>query len=373
MAPDVSLSATPHRRVFAHFPWHLLLVVLGIAAIGIYNLASASRTAHAPVWVAQAWWMGAGFLLLFATTLVDHRAFHQLAWVFYAVVVVLLVLVLVDGRKVMGARRWLTYGPVNFQPSELAKIAVGLAMASWLSSDSERRKDGYGLGALVIPFAITLLPAALVQRQPDLGTALIVASVGFTQILFAKVRWKALATLAGVAVVTVVLVYPHLKPYQKKRVETFLNPAADVLGAGYHATQSKIAVGSGQGLGKGWGQGTQTNFSFLPEKHTDFIFSVWAEEHGFVGCLLLLSLYFVLLASCIDICGNARDRFGHFLAVGLTGMLFWQVLINISMVTGLMPVVGVTLPLLSYGGSSVIVIFGSLGLLANVGMRRFVN
>ncbi|HTN50894.1 MAG TPA: rod shape-determining protein RodA [Anaeromyxobacter sp.] len=373
MAPDVSLSAAPHRRAFAHFPWHVAFLVLAISSIGIWNLASASRSAHAPVWISQLWWMGAGTALALAVTLVDHRAFHRLAWVFYGAVVLLLLLVLVKGRYVMGARRWITVGPVNFQPSELAKLAVALALASFFSADAEKRKDGYGLFGIVLPLGITALPAILILRQPDLGTALIVLAIGFTQLLFARVRWKTLALLLGVAVGGAVLVYPHLKPYQKKRVETFINPEADAKGAGYHATQSMIAIGSGQGLGKGWGQGTQTYLSFLPEQHTDFIFSVWAEEHGFVGCLLLVALYFMLVASAVDVAGNARDLFGHFLAVGLTGMLFWHVVINIGMVIGLLPVVGVTLPLMSYGGSSVIVIFTAIGLLANVGMRRFVN
>ncbi len=370
---DVALSAMAHRKPFAHFPWHLGAVVLAICAIGIWNLASASRTAHAPVWISQTAWMGVGVLVALTVTLVDHRAFQRMSWVFYALVILLLFAVMVKGRYVMGARRWLTLGPINFQPSELAKLSVALALASWFQADAERRKDGYGLFGLAIPIAITLFPAVLILKQPDLGTALIVLAVGGTQILFAKVRWKTLALLAGVGLGAAVLVYPHLKPYQKKRVETFLNPKADALGAGYHATQSMIAVGSGQGLGKGWGQGTQTNLSFLPEQHTDFIFSVWAEEHGFLGCLLLLGLYFALVTSAVDIAGNARDRFGNFLAVGITGMLFWHVAINIGMVIGLLPVVGVTLPLMSYGGSSVIVIFTGIGLLANVGMRRFVN
>jgi len=191
--------------------------------------------------------------------------------------------------------------------------------------------------------------------------------------LFAKVRWQALVSVAVVLAVGAVFAYPHLKPYQKKRVETFLDPEGDVLGAGYHATQSMIAVGSGQGLGKGWGQGTQTLLSFLPEQHTDFIFSVWAEEHGFVGCLLLLSLYYALVIAAVGIAGNARDRFGHFLAVGVAAMLFWHAFINMGMVTGIMPVVGVTLPLLSYGGSSVLAVMTGIGLLNNVAMRRFVN
>jgi rod shape determining protein RodA len=317
--------------------------------------------------------MGVGLLVALSVTLLDTRNFQRLAWVFYVTVLVLLVLVLVKGRWIMGARRWLQLGPVNFQPSELAKIAVALALASWFHQDAEKRKDGYGLLGLVVPLAITLVPAVLVLKQPDLGTALIVASVGFTMILFARVRWKTLAVLAAVGIGGALLAYPHLKPYQKKRVEMFFNPEGDTLGAGYHAMQSRIAVGSGQGLGKGWGQGTQTYLSFLPEQHTDFIFSVWAEERGFLGCLLLLALYFVLVASAIDIAGNARDRFGHFVAAGITGMLFWHVVINIGMVIGLLPVVGVTLPLMSYGGSSVVAIYTGLGLLANVGMRRFVN
>ncbi len=373
MAPDVSLAAMPRRRPFAHFPWHLALVVLGICLLGIWNLASASRSAHAPVWINQTAWMGAGVVVAAAVALVDPRAFQRLSWVFYAIVLVLLVAVMFKGRRVMGAQRWLALGPINIQPSELAKLSVTLALASFLQADSQRRKDGYGLFGLFVPLGIVLLPAVLVLRQPDLGTALVILAVGGTQILFAKVRWRTLAVLAGVGIGGAVLVYPHLKPYQKKRIETFVNPQADALGAGYHAMQSMIAVGSGQGLGKGWGQGTQTNLSFLPEQHTDFIFSVWAEEHGLLGCALLLGLYFALVTAAIDISGGARDRFGNFLAVGITAMLFWQVAINIGMVIGLLPVVGVTLPLMSYGGSSVIVIFTGIGLLANVGMRRFVN
>jgi rod shape determining protein RodA len=370
---DVSLAAMPHRRPFAHFPWHLAAIVLAICAIGIWNLSSASRSAHAPVWIQQTAFMGGGALLALAVTLVDTRTFQRLAWVLYGVVILLLLFVLVKGRYVMGARRWIGLGPLNLQPSELAKLAVACALATWFHADAEKRKGGYGLLGLAVPLGITLLPAVLTLKQPDLGTALIICAVGFTQILFAGVRWKTLALLAVVAVGGATFAYPHLKPYQKKRVETFLNPQGDARGAGYHAAQSMIAVGSGQGLGKGWGQGTQSYLSFLPEQHTDFIFSVWAEEHGFVGCLLLLALYFALVTSAIDVAGSARDRFGSFLAVGVAGMLFWHAVINIGMVIGLLPVVGVTLALMSYGGSSVLTMFLGIGLLANVGMRRFVN
>ena len=342
MALDLSLpraGLASQRRAFAHYPWHVAFLVLGIASLGVWNLASASRSAHAPVWISQLSWMGAGAAVALAIGLVDYRRFMRGAYVFYALVLLLLVATALKGRVVMGARRWLAIGPLNLQPSELAKIAVTMALARWFHMDASKRKDGYGLLGLAIPAAITLVPALLILKQPDLGTALIVVAVGATMILFAKVRWQALVTV----------------------------------GAGYHATQSMIAVGSGQGLGKGWGQGTQTLLSFLPEQHTDFIFSVWAEEHGFVGCLLLLALYYALVVSALGIAGNARDRFGHFLAIGVTAMLFWHAFINMGMVIGVLPVVGVTLPLMSYGGSSVVAIFAALGMLANISMRRFVN
>jgi rod shape determining protein RodA len=377
LTPEISAPGSrfggPPQKVFARYPWHVLLVVAGICALGVWNLASASRSAHAPVWISQLTWMGIGFGVMLMLAFFDYRSFMRLAWPFYVFVLLLLLFVMLKGKTIMGARRWIDIGPVNFQPSEFAKLAVALALARWFHHDSEKRKDGYGITSLVVPIVITLVPAVLVLKQPDLGTALIVVSVGATMILFAKVRWKALLLIASVALVGATLAYPHLKPYQKKRVETFLNPEGDVLGAGYHATQSMIAVGSGQGTGKGWGQGTQTLLSFLPEQHTDFIFSVWAEEHGFVGCVLLLALYYALVGAALSICGNARDRFGHFLAVGLTGMLFWHVVINMGMVMGILPVVGVTLPLLSYGGSSVLAVLCGVGLLANIGMRRFVN
>ena len=378
MALDLSGLASlgaPRDRSIARFPWHVALLTLSISAVGVWNLASASRGSRVDIWMVQATWMAVGLGLALAVMLVDYRLFRQGAWIFYGMVVLFLVLVLWKGRVIMGARRWLTFGPVNFQPSELAKIAVILALARWFSSDreSDPRRGPRGLAGIAIPGALVLVPALLVQKQPDLGTALITVAVGSTMILFAGVRWKTLVVLGTAVMLAAVAAWPHLKPYQRKRVETFLNPEGDVLGAGYHATQSMIAVGSGQGFGKGWGQGTQTLLSFLPEQHTDFIFSVWAEEHGFAGTLLLLGLYFALVGSGVTIAMNARDRFGQFVAVGATALVFWHAFVNIGMVTGVLPVVGVTLPLMSYGGTSVLVVFTALALLANVGTRRFVN
>jgi rod shape determining protein RodA len=369
-----SLGA-PRERSYARFPWHVPLLALAICAVGVWNLASASKSSHIDIWITQAIWMGVGAGLALFVVLVDHKLFRRGAWVFYGLILVLLLAVLLKGRMVMGARRWLTIGPVNFQPSELAKIAVILVLARWFSRDAESdpRRGSRGIARIAIPALLVLVPALLIQRQPDLGTALIVMAVGATMILFAGVRWKTLVVLGAVVTVGAFAAWPHLKPYQRKRIETFLDPEGDVLGAGYHATQSMIAVGSGQGLGKGWGQGTQTLLSFLPEQHTDFIFSVWAEERGFLGALLLLALYFGLVGSGITIALRASDRFGQFVAVGATALVFWHAFINMGMVTGMLPVVGVTLPLMSYGGTSVLVVFVALALLSSVGTRRFVN
>ena len=377
MALDLSLSSSAQRGPFAHFPGHIAWFVVSICAIGVWNLASASRNAGAPdstpVWKLQLLFMTVFAVVALGVALFDYRNYQRFAWILYAIVLLLLIYVAFKGKRVMGARRWIGLGPFNLQPSELAKLAVTVALARWLHDDSERRKERYGLLGLAVPLAIILVPAAIVKFQPDLGTALIVAGTGFTMLLFAPVRWRTIAILGTVAVIGATAGYPHLKPYQKKRIETFINPEGDVRGAGYHATQSMIAVGSGQGFGKGWGQGTQTYLSFLPEQHTDFVFSVWAEEHGFLGCAVLLALYLALIASAIDVAANARDVFGHYAAIGVAGMLFWQAFINVGMVIGLLPVVGVTLPLMSYGGSSVMTIFIALGLLANISMRRFVN
>jgi len=374
VALDLTLGgARTPRRFLVHFPWRVGFLALAIGGLGVWNLASASRSAGAPVWIPQLWFMAAGAALVLVVAFLDDRTFQRLAWVFYVVVVVLLVVVLLKGRWAMGARRWLPIGPLNVQPSELAKIAVALVLARWFHSQAQRRPGPYGLLGIAVPLGIALLPALLVLKQPDLGTALVILAVGGTVILFAGVRWKSLAAVLGAALVASVLIWPQLKPYQRKRVETFLNPEADLLGAGYHARQSTIAVGSGQGTGKGWGQGTQSMLSFVPEQRTDFAFSVWAEEHGFVGCFVLVALYVALITSALTIAGNARDLFGHLLAVGVTAMLFWQAAVNMAMVVGLFPVVGVTLPLFSYGGSSALTVFLGIGLLASVAIRRFVN
>ncbi len=369
MELELSGSGRSSRRLFADIPWALVLVALGIAALGIWNLASASRTAHSPVWKAQLAWMGVGIAVCALCCVLDYRYLLHLAYPIYGVLVIMLLLVLIKGRVIMGAQRWLELGPMRLQPSELMKIGIILTMARFFHEDRER--TSYGLLDLWQPALMLGVPVALVMKQPDLGTSMMIASCAGTMILFSRVKWKTLTALVLGFIGAAVLAWNHLlKDYQKKRVITFLDPEGDTLGAGYHASQSLIAVGSGQGFGKGWGQGTQTQLSFLPEQHTDFIFSVWGEEQGFVGALVLIGLYLVLLLLCIGVAAGAREKFGTYLCVGVAGMIFWHIFINIGMVTGVLPVVGVTLPLMSYGGSSVLTVMVGLGLLINVGMRR---
>ncbi|MHB1843510.1 MAG: rod shape-determining protein RodA [Deltaproteobacteria bacterium] len=358
------------RRLLSKFPWGALALTCAIAGLGVWNLASAARSGHGNLWESQLLWLVGGLVLAFLLSLWDYRNLLALAYPFYVLVLLLLVAVAVHGRTVLGARRWLDLGPLHLQPSELAKLAVLFVLAKRFH-EAPPGKEGYSLPQLLVPFALILVPVALVMKQPDLGTALIVAAVGLTLCVFARIRTLTLVLLAIIGVAGSVGAWQHfLKGYQKRRIETFMNPEGDALGAGYHANQSIIAVGSGKLTGKGWGKGTQTQLSFLPEQHTDFIFSVWAEEHGFLACALLLLLYFALFTWALLVSGQARERFGSFLAAGVAGLVFWHVFINIGMVTGVLPVVGVTLPLLSYGGSSLLTILLGLGVVWNVQMRK---
>jgi len=367
---ELSSTLGPRRRTLATFDWPALLLTLAIAGLGVWNLVSASRTGHGNIWMSQLVWLGVGLVCILALAFWDYRHLMALAYPIYGAVLLALVAVLVKGKVVLGARRWLDFGPLRLQPSELAKLAVILVLARYFH-DRLAQRGGYRMRDLLIPFALILAPVALVMKQPDLGTALIIAAVGLTVCVFARIRIVVLLSLILIGASGSVVAWSHfLKGYQKRRVETFLNPDGDALGAGYHANQSMIAVGSGQLGGKGFGQGTQTQLSFLPEQHTDFIFSVWAEEHGFVMCALLIVLYFALVIWTLAVAGRARERFGTFCAVGVAALFAWHVFINIGMVSGLLPVVGVTLPLMSYGGSSLLTVLLAVGLLLNIDMRR---
>jgi rod shape determining protein RodA len=356
-----------------HLHWPLVLCTVVICALGVWNLTSATKNAVNPMWLAQSKWMLLGLVAVGAFLFIDYRFLGTVAWPTYFAALALLASVAFRGKKVLGARRWLQVGPMQLQPSEFVKLALIILMARYFSRDDvSARKGQYGLFDLWRPFLFVLIPVALVMKQPDLGTATVTFFIAMTMIVFAKVRWQSLTALFAGGIAGAVFAWERLlKPYQKTRIVTFLDPQAYAKGAGYHAIQSVIAVGSGQWSGKGWGEGTQNQLSFLPEQHTDFIFSVWAEEHGFLGGLLLVSLYGFLVLTALDVASNARDKFGSFLAIGIAALFFWHAFINIGMVTGILPVVGVPLPLFSYGGSSVIADLLGVGILLNVSLRRF--
>jgi len=361
------------RRLLQNFDWPLLAMILLVVGIGIVNLYSAGSNhtpeGGTPVYVKQSYWLLVGLGVMLVTLTIDYRYLERLAYPLYIVSILLLIGVMVAGKTVSGSQRWLALGPVSFQPSELVKISLILVLARYFHRLSPQ--GPLPVKDLVVPLVLLLVPAALIAKQPDLGSAILVTLVGGSMILLVGVNWRTLAVGAVALVSAIPAAWPFLKEYQRQRVRTFLNPEGDPLGAGYHIIQSKIAVGSGQFWGKGYLQGTQSQLHFLPEQHTDFVFSVFAEEWGFVGSAAVVLLYVGLCLWGLFIARNCKERFGQLLAAGVTALLFWQIFINLCMVTGLMPVVGIPLPLFSYGGSSLVTTMLALGLLLNLRMRRF--
>jgi len=361
------------RRYFHHFDWGLLLLLLVISGIALMNLYSASyppSTYGIPPYLKQCYLflmggMGILFILCF-----DYTELHFWNYIFYAVIIFLLGFVLVAGNSAGGAQRWINLGLFKLQPSELAKLMLVVTLASYYSRKDE--DEGYGLKEMVTPVLLTGVPFMLILKQPDLGTALMLGIIFVSMTVFAKVRWQTYAVGIGLGSAAGIFAWFNLlRPYQKRRIETLLDPGKDPMGQGYQILQSKIAVGSGGVGGKGYLEGTQGHLHFLPERHTDFAFSVWGEEWGFAGSLFFLVAYFSLLIWGLYAAMTARDRFGVFLAFGVVMLIFWQAVINLLMILGFLPVVGIPLPLVSYGGSSLLTTLLALGILMNVRMRRF--
>ena len=360
------------RRLFIHFDWTLLGIVFLIATIGILNLYSGTAKIEmpgTPLYLKQIFWLLIGLAMMVTIAFIEYRFYSDVAYIAYPIALFLLIVVLGYGLITSGAQRWVKIGSLSFQPSEFVKISLILALAKFFHRPPHRK--GYSLKQLPLPFLLLLLPMGLILKQPDLGTAIILLLVFFSILIFVKIRWSSLLTIGLAGGAAVPLLWSFLKEYQKKRIITFFNPDLDPLGAGYHLIQSKIAVGSGGILGKGFMKGTQSKLGFLPEQQTDFIFSALGEEWGLVGSLFIVGLYLVLILWGLRIAVQAKDRFGAILAFGVVAMLFWHVFINIGMVLGMMPVVGIPLPLLSYGGSFIISTLIGVGLLLNVSMRRY--
>ncbi len=348
--------------------WGLVLLLGVIGAVGIAMLYSAANGAWNPWAEKQAIRFGVAALVMLAAALVDLRFWYRIAYGFYGVVLLLLVAVEVRGAVGMGAQRWIDLGVIQIQPSEMMKIGAMLALARWFNGVPVEEIGR--LSRLVVPALIILLPAVLVLKQPDLGTALMLVLGGGAMFFLAGVRlWQFGVVLAG-ALGAVPVAWRFLRDYQKNRIYTFLDPENDPLGAGYHSLQSKIAIGSGGLTGKGFLMGTQSHLSFLPEKQTDFIFTMLAEEWGLIGSLVLLGLYILVFVYGYAIAFRSRNHFGRLLALGITVNLFLYVFINTAMVIGIIPVVGVPLPLISYGGTAMLTVMFGFGLLMSVYIHR---
>jgi rod shape determining protein RodA len=359
------------RRHLGNFDWVLFLSVLAVAAVGLGAIyASTAGTPVSGAFERQLLWLVLGLILMLCVLVIDYHTLAEFSYVFYGFGLLLLALTLVFGRVVNASKSWLGVGGVQFQPSELAKVATILMLAAYLGRERIR---GLGMLNFAAICGIVGLPVLLVMKQPDLGTAVTFAPLLAGATFIAGVRVRTILIIALIAMLALPIVWGHLKPYQKERVKTFLEPTRDPKGAGYQLIQSLIAVGSGGILGKGFLAGTQGQLQFLPEQHTDFIFAVLAEERGFIGSFFVLGLYFLIIYRCLAAARAARDRLGVFLATGVACVLGGQALLNIGVVVGLLPTTGVPLPLMSYGGSSLVSSLLGIGLVLNVWMRRLVN
>ena len=360
------------RRLFEHFDMVLMLLIFLVCIMAFFNLYSASfpPKAGTPPYIRQGYFFLMGFAAFVFIISFDYQELHSWNYPFYGILVLLLLIALVAGSKAGGAQRWINLGFFKLQPSEPAKLMLVITLASYYS----RREitDGYSLKDLFVPVLLTAIPFLLILLQPDLGTALMLGIIFVSMTVFVKLRLSTYVTMGSFGLLGVIFAWEKLlKPYQKQRIQTFLNPEADRMGHGYQITQSKIAVGSGGQFGKGYMEGTQSHLHFLPERHTDFAFSVWAEEWGFAGSIVFIGTYFLMLFWGLHVAMYAKDRFGVLLAFGVVVLIFWQAVINLFMIMGFLPVVGIPLPLFSYGGSSLLTTLAGLAILMNVRMRRF--
>ncbi|MFQ5847111.1 MAG: rod shape-determining protein RodA [Candidatus Methylomirabilales bacterium] len=360
------------RRMFTTFDWRMAGITLTLVAVGILTIWSSALGSPSPggqsLYLRQAVWFILGLVGLLAAVFVNYRTLARFAYPIFGVLLILLLVVEVGGQVGSGAQRWIQVGVWTLQPSEFMKLAFIVVLARYFEDHKDRLGE---LRLFVIPAVGALIPILLILGQPDLGTATLLGLLTLSVFLLVGLRFKHLLflTLTGAALAPVL--WSFLKVYQRQRLLVFLYPQLDPLGAGYHITQSKIAVGSGELWGKGLMAASQSQLNFLPASHTDFIFAVLAEQWGFIGCLIVLLLYYFLITRGLEIASEAKDLFGALMAFGIMAMITLQLVVNVGMVLGVMPVVGVPLPLLSYGGSSLLVTCLGIGLVINVHMRRF--
>ena len=363
------------RRLSAHLDWPLVLAVLALTFVGLATIYSVTWNFRAnqpgsEFWM-QVYAVPVGLVAMFLCLIVDYRTLTQRSLFIYAGLVLALLYVSQFGVVRGGARRWIDLGRFSLQPSEFARLTLALVLAMFYG---ESRRSARSMAELIIGGALLAVPVWLILSQPDLGTAatLIPVFLGVIYVAGMRMRWLIIAVVAAVLLSPVAWRF-GLQDYQRERIETFMNPANDPKGAGYQQIQAKVTVGSGGLLGKGFRQSTQGGYGFLPVAHNDFVYSVLAEEHGFIGVFITLALYLFVLVRSLDAAKLAKDRVGAFLVVAILSGFAFQVVYNITMSAGLAPVKGLTLPLMSYGGSSLVATLAGFGLILNVRMRRFTN
>jgi len=353
------------------YDWWLIAIVAAICALGVLEIYSATHgSALAGMQNRQLRWLAIGFVLMFALSRLDYHLILDQAPILYLIGIVALVAVLAFGHRRFGAQRWIPILGEFFQVSELVKLIIIIVLARFFA---EVRTDELSLQDLIKAALIVGLPLALILKQPDLGTALVLLPLLVVGAFLAGLQWKHAAAITLIGLLMLPIGWRVLKPYQRERVTSFMHPEDDAKGSGYQVLQSKIAVGSGGFWGKGFGNGTQNQLGYIPVKYSDFIMSAWAEEQGFKGVLLALGLYMALLLRLVQNAQRAKDRAGMFLVMGVAAALGFHVLVNVAMVIGAMPVTGIPLPLMSYGGSATLFVFLAIGLVMNVRIRRFVN
>lgn len=369
---ESSMRVGMYDEELKKFNWNLLILELVLFGIGIANLISATGVQDKSfgLFKNQAMWFGIGMGITALILMTHYSLLSRLAYPIYFANLLLLIAVLVAGKSTLGAKRWIGFGAFRIQPSEFMKLSLVICMAKYFERD--RNVGGYRIRDLILPSLLVLIPSLLIMMQPDLGTALIILLTFGSMMLFLKIDAKTLAVLAILGAIALPTIYQFgLKPYQKQRLVTFIDPTSDPKGSGYNSIQSMIAVGSGQIVGKGYKKGTQSQLNFIPEHHTDFIFSVFSEEWGFVGCMVLVTCYLLFVSHGLSVAYQSHDKFGLLMALGIVTIFFWHIFVNMGMVMGLLPIVGVPLPFLSYGGSSLVTSIIGVAILTNIANKKF--
>ncbi len=367
-----------HYKNLGKLIWIFALLIMAFGLLTLYSASYNNVRASREIFYDQLWCALVAISVMYLLSRLDYRKFFDIAYILYAVNVILLLLTHVGGRSALGATRWMTIGGFSFQPSELMKLTLILMLGRYLSQ--RRPRLAFTLSSsfvvlwndLILPFILVGIPMLLIFKQPDLGTAILMMGIFITMLFVSGISPKVFGWFMSIIVALVPFGWHILRPYQKDRLLVFLNPNIDPMGAGYTIIQSKIAIGSGGLAGKGWLSGTQNQLNFLPERHTDFIFSVVGEEWGFLGSCFMVFCFAMLIYCGFRIADSVKEKFGQFVTIGIVTILAMQVVINIGMVMGMFPVVGITLPLMSYGRTSFMVFAVMLGFLLNLSKKRSV-